>query len=102
MNMSRKTVYHFKKKMLCLVVAVLCGAGIIQDSSPISAQINTKINKEAPATDAKTTEIVDTANAFLSTLRDSQKEAVLFPFTDSEQRSHHQSKQLFDFFSLGF
>lgn len=73
MNMSRKMIYHFQKKMLCLIVAALCGAGIIQDSSPTSAQVNATMNQEASATDAKTIEIVEAANAFLSTLSDSQK-----------------------------
>ena len=41
---------------------------------------------QTPTADARTTRIVDAANAFLATLSDEQKAAVLFDFTDAEQR----------------
>lgn len=46
----------------------------------------TAVAQDSPSADAQTSRIVDAANAFLAALSDEQKEAVLFPFTDSEQR----------------
>ena len=40
-----------------------------------------------PAADAQTTSVVDAANSFLALLSDAQKAAVVFPFTDLEQRA---------------
>lgn len=72
---------------LVLIAAALLGAHSVHDPSSVSAQ-----DARAPVTaavhprDARSTAIVDGANAFLATLSNQQKATVLFDFKDAEQR----------------
>jgi hypothetical protein len=70
-----------------LTAAAFCGVHSVHDPSPASAQdAGAPVTTTVPPADARTTRIVDAADAFLATLGDGQKAAVLFDFTDAEQR----------------
>ena len=68
------------KRKLLLAVAVFCASYASHAVSIVSAQ---KVDAAA-----RSSQIVDAANAFVATLSPSQKTAVLFAFTDAEQRAH--------------
>jgi hypothetical protein len=73
---------------MLLVAGALCGSHAVHDPSPASAQdAGAPVTTAVPPADARTTRIVDAADAFLATLGDEQKAAVLFDFTDAEQRA---------------
>ena len=81
--MATKTIFS-----LLVITAALVGVHAVPDSSPASAQ---DAGAPAPAAissaHAQTTVIVDGANAFLGTLSDKQRAAVLFEFHNPEQRA---------------
>ena len=81
--MVTKTIFS-----LLVITAAVVGAHAVPDPSPAAAQ-----DAGAPApgatssAHAQTTVIVDAANAFLGTLNDKQRAAVLFEFNNPEQRA---------------
>jgi hypothetical protein len=71
-----------------LIAAAFCGVHSAHDPSPASAQdAGASVTTTIPPPDAQTARIVDDANAFLATLSEEQKAAVLFDFKDAEQRA---------------
>ena len=70
-----------------LTAAAFCGVHSVHDPSPASAQdVDAPVTTTVPPADARTTRIVDAADALLATLGDGQKAAVLFDFKNAEQR----------------
>ena len=73
---------------LLVIAATLCGAHIVSDPFPASAQgIGAPVTRAVAAADAQTTAIVNAANAFFATLSNEQRSAVLFDFRDADQRA---------------
>jgi hypothetical protein len=73
---------------LVLIAAALFGTHSVHNPSAASAQAaGAPVRTVAPTADAQTAAIVDAANAYLTTLSDEQKAAVLFDFMNSEQRA---------------
>jgi hypothetical protein len=71
-----------------LIAAALSGAHVVLDPSPGSAQgTGAPVRRAVAPSDAQTTAIVGAANAFLASLSNQQKAAVLFDFRDAEQRA---------------
>lgn len=66
-----------------LAVAASCGGCSVPDTSSTAISGNPS---GIPAADAQTGKAVSAANAFLATLDEAQKKAVLFDFTDAAQR----------------
>lgn len=80
--MSAKAVVRY----LPIVVALI-GLHALCQSSPAAAQdARASAGSSAPSAGAQTMPIVDAANAFLATLSEQQKAAVLFDFNDAGQR----------------
>ena len=75
------------KKKLLLAAVVFCATYATHELSIASAQKDDPTAAQTLAA-ARSSQIVDAANAFLATLSPSQKTAVLFAFTDAEQRAH--------------
>jgi hypothetical protein len=72
---------------LAAIAVALVGPHPVRDPSPARAQeADAPVTRAVPSVDAQATAIVDAANAFLATLSNQQKAAVLFDFKDSEQR----------------
>jgi Protein of unknown function (DUF3500) len=71
-----------------LMAVAACAACSVHGTSSASAAAATvPATAPAPTADAQTTAVVHAANAFLSTLSEAQKQAVLFAFNDRAQRA---------------
>jgi hypothetical protein len=70
-----------------LIAAALFAGGSLQAASSAAAQdASATVAAAASPADAQSTAIVEAATAFLGTLRETQKAAVLFDFKNAEQR----------------
>jgi Protein of unknown function (DUF3500) len=72
------------RRVLAVLIAVAAHACSLHG---LASAETASAPKAAPTADAQTTAAVHAANAFLSTLSEAQKKAVLFAFTDSAQRA---------------
>lgn len=79
-------MFNVRKMLLGFIAAALCVAYFALSHSPDSAGGGAPVSAETPTAIAQTAKIANAANAFLATLSDKQREAVLFPFTNSKQR----------------
>jgi Protein of unknown function (DUF3500) len=71
-----------------LIAAALCGAHVVSDPFPALAQgIGAPVTRAVAPADAQTSAIFNATNAFLSTLSNQQRAAVLFDFRDADQRA---------------
>jgi hypothetical protein len=74
------------RRVLAVLIAVAVYASPLDGLA--SAEVaSAPVAAGTPTADAQTTAAVHAANAFLSTLSEAQKKAVLFAFTDSAQRA---------------
>jgi len=72
-----------------LVAAAACSVDGLRSTSAEGA--GASVSAGTPTGNARAIALVDAANAFLSTLSETQRKAVLFAFTDSAQRRVHWS-----------
>lgn len=77
-------MFRIRRILLVFIAAALCVA--YSAYSPLLHPAGRIATATTATPVAQTTERVNAANAFLATLSDEQRQSVLFPFADSEQR----------------
>jgi hypothetical protein len=85
-TLQMRSSMFIKRTVLSIFIAVVAYAACSGLSSASAEGASAAVTAPTPTANAHTIAVVDAANAFLSTLSEAQKKAVLFAFTDAAQR----------------